>query len=264
MLKDFYEFTHVRAGLFDPAGKELIAYPQELSSYCTQIRKTEAGRKACMKSDESAYRHATFNESFYIYTCHAGLSEMVVPIHGQGILLGYLMIGQFRIQRKTGEIINPPVLSPGVLQESYELLPSLNVAQINAALHILQACASYVWMDEYIRIQDSSLGLQIKEYMQNHLNQKIQISDLMNEFHVGKTTICSTVQKVFHMTVTELLRSLRINEAKLLLKSTTLSISDVAALVGVGDYNYFSRIFHRELGITPSEYRKNFNSNPIL
>ena len=54
LLKDFYEFTHVRVGLFDPAGKELIAYPQELSSYCTQIRKTEAGRKACMKSDESA------------------------------------------------------------------------------------------------------------------------------------------------------------------------------------------------------------------
>lgn len=243
LLKDFYEFAHVRVGLFAPDGKELIAYPQELSEYCTNIRKTEAGYRACMKSDESAYKHATSNDSFYIYTCHAGLTEMVVPIRGQGILLGYLMIGQFRMKKRKDF-------------HSQDSLPVLDLTQIKAALHILQACAAYVWMDEYIRIQDYSLGMKVKEYIDSHLDQKIQISDLMREFGVGKTTLCNTVKEEFHMTITQLCQSLRIKEACSLLHHSDLSVSEIARRVGFDDYNYFTRVFRKCTGTPPSAYRK--------
>lgn len=48
----------------------------------------------------------------------------------------------------------------------------------------------------------------------------------------------------------------RIQRAKQLLSSTTLSIIDIAASVGVEDQSYFSRLFKKETGLTPSGFRK--------
>ena len=48
----------------------------------------------------------------------------------------------------------------------------------------------------------------------------------------------------------------RIQRAKRLLSSTDLSIIDIAASVGVEDQSYFSRLFKKETGITPSAFRK--------
>lgn len=48
----------------------------------------------------------------------------------------------------------------------------------------------------------------------------------------------------------------RIQRAKRLLSSTSLSIIDVAASVGVEDQSYFSRLFKKETGLTPSAFRK--------
>ena len=48
----------------------------------------------------------------------------------------------------------------------------------------------------------------------------------------------------------------RIQRAKRLLSSTTLSIIDIAVSVGVEDQSYFSRLFKKDTGITPSAFRK--------
>ncbi len=48
----------------------------------------------------------------------------------------------------------------------------------------------------------------------------------------------------------------RIQRAKRLLSSTNLSIIDIAASVGVEDQSYFSRLFKKEAGMTPSAFRK--------
>ncbi len=48
----------------------------------------------------------------------------------------------------------------------------------------------------------------------------------------------------------------RIQRAKRLLSGTTLSIIDIAAAVGVEDQSYFSRLFKKETGMTPSAFRK--------
>lgn len=48
----------------------------------------------------------------------------------------------------------------------------------------------------------------------------------------------------------------RIQRAKRLLSDTSLSVIDIAASVGVEDQSYFSRLFKRETGITPSSFRK--------
>ena len=49
---------------------------------------------------------------------------------------------------------------------------------------------------------------------------------------------------------------LRIEDAKGLLKSTSLSTTEIAYLVGYTDSNYFSALFKEKVGVSPREYRK--------
>jgi len=264
LLKDFYQISHVRVGLFDTDGKELFAYPQELSLYCKAIRTLPEGCQACLECDCQAYRQVSSKNELYIYSCHAGLAEMVVPIRGHGKIAGYLMMGQFRLTTDTEDTLHqlrPHLDKLGVwtdhLWEYYAKLPVLDMELTKAYAHILQACASYVWMNEYIRIQQGTLGFQIYEYLLRHLDQKIQISDLMDEFKLGKTTLSKVVKEEHGMTIMELLSSLRMAEAKRLLHNSSLSVMEIARQVGIHDYNYFSKLFRHATGMTPTEYRRN-------
>jgi YesN/AraC family two-component response regulator len=52
------------------------------------------------------------------------------------------------------------------------------------------------------------------------------------------------------------INSLRIEKAKAMLKNSNFSVEEIAYCVGINDRFYFSRIFKKELGISPTEYRK--------
>ena len=53
----------------------------------------------------------------------------------------------------------------------------------------------------------------------------------------------------------EYLTKVRIAHAKELLRNPALSIKEICILSGYSDPNYFSRIFKKQEGVTPSEYR---------
>ena len=67
--------------------------------------------------------------------------------------------------------------------------------------------------------------------------------------------MCATVP-VFAARTEEYISDLRIHYAKRLLKSGCSNISEVAARCGYTDRFYFSKIFKRETGQTPKEYRE--------
>ena len=52
--------------------------------------------------------------------------------------------------------------------------------------------------------------------------------------------------------------NVRIRNAQTLLETTDYSISDIAALIGYDNPMYFSRLFRKAKGLSPSKYRKTF------
>ena len=59
-----------------------------------------------------------------------------------------------------------------------------------------------------------------------------------------------------HMSVTQYLTGLRIGKARELLEATDIRSSQIAQEVGYNDAHYFSYLFKKNTGLTPSEYRK--------
>ena len=58
------------------------------------------------------------------------------------------------------------------------------------------------------------------------------------------------------MTPMQFIVSLRVNNAQILLEQTNYSIYEIAKIVGYDDQLYFSRLFRKQKGVSPSQYRK--------
>ena len=55
-----------------------------------------------------------------------------------------------------------------------------------------------------------------------------------------------------------MLQAIRLEQAKRLLETTSLSVAEIAARVGYGDAPSFHRLFVRQVSITPAAYRRDF------
>ena len=59
------------------------------------------------------------------------------------------------------------------------------------------------------------------------------------------------------MTLGQYIQYCRLEYAKKLLKNTEDTIAQISEQCGISDFNYFSRLFKRQYGVSPREYRKN-------
>ena len=80
VMRDFYTLTNMRIVILDAELHELLAYPREREGFCALLRKSPDGEIACRASDQSSCLKCARTASPVIYRCHAGLTEVVVPI----------------------------------------------------------------------------------------------------------------------------------------------------------------------------------------
>ena len=98
----------------------------------------------------------------------------------------------------------------------------------------------------------------ITRYLQEHLAEEISLSVLAEQFHLNPQYISQLFKSEIGVNFLVYLTNIRMEKAKKLLLSTSLSIADVADRSGYGDYRVFTKVFKKSEGITPSQYRRDF------
>ena len=104
----------------------------------------------------------------------------------------------------------------------------------------------------------------IIRYLQEHLSEEISLSILEEEFHLNAQYISQLFKNEIGVNFLSYLTNIRMEKAKKLLLSTSLSISEVSEQSGYGDYRVFTKIFKKVEGITPSQYRRDFLEDSFL
>ena len=89
-----------------------------------------------------------------------------------------------------------------------------------------------------------------------HLQEKLDLQSLADRYYVNSGYLSRRFKQEVGVTLTEYVNTKRIERAKTLLVATDLPVSEIAAAVGILDGNYFSRLFRRQTGLSPSQYRK--------
>jgi AraC-like DNA-binding protein len=77
---------------------------------------------------------------------------------------------------------------------------------------------------------------------------------------LSRNLLFKTVKKETGLTLGQYIQAKRLEQAQSLLKNNERSIAEIAELCGISDYNYFSRIFKKQFGITPRDYRLKWNA----
>ncbi|WP_018622688.1 response regulator transcription factor [Spirosoma luteum] len=86
-------------------------------------------------------------------------------------------------------------------------------------------------------------------------NPHLSIGDVCQLIGMGRTSLYLKMAALTGMSINKYVRSLRLSRARELLLASTLNISEVAYAVGFEDPKYFSRVFSKEFGITPGNFR---------
>ena len=124
------------------------------------------------------------------------------------------------------------------------------------------AALSALWKDVLYR-SDSGSGTSadayqaIKDYLRAHYNEDITLTSLAEQFHFSPEYVSRLFKRLDGQPPSRYLTTLRIEESKRLIReSAYLNLRMIAKLVGYPDAHYFSRIFRKVTGMTPTEYKQ--------
>ena len=115
---------------------------------------------------------------------------------------------------------------------------------------------------KFSREQVSKNGFLDKEmddaviYFNENYNHDINIEKYAESRGMSISWFIRSFRKHTGQTPMQYIVSLRINNAQVLLESTSYTISEIAEIVGYENQLYFSRLFHKQKGCSPSQYRK--------
>lgn len=101
---------------------------------------------------------------------------------------------------------------------------------------------------------------QIQNYLSQHINENITLSDLGDIFGINYSSFSNIFSSTTGQTIIEYLTLMRILHAKELLINTDKKIYEICAESGYTEPKYFIKRFHQIVGITPKEYRKMYTS----
>lgn len=261
-LIDFNKITHLNVCMYDAEMRVLYSPPLDIAELCTCIWKNKTGRMRCVCSEVEGLRKAAeVHRSIYSYRCHAGMVENVVPIFFESEIVGYIIFGQM-LDGTENEIENIQKCCTDLFNDKEtltRLIDRLKVRKadyVESVARILQLCIQSSLHENMIMIRKDAVWLKIDQYIEENLNRKLTIEEIAQHAYCSQSTVSHKIRKVTGMSVCELIKQRRLFRAVALLDSTDYNISEIASMVGIEDYNYFSRIFRSFYGYSPSEYRK--------
>lgn len=104
-------------------------------------------------------------------------------------------------------------------------------------------------------MRSESYCLQAKRFMQKNFARDIGVTDVAQSLNISRKYLTGIFNKYEKCSPQMYLTGLRLNIASTLLRETLAPVTEIARLVGYGDYTHFYKIFKRYKGMSPSAYR---------
>ena len=97
---------------------------------------------------------------------------------------------------------------------------------------------------------------QVKSFLDEHYKEKLSLESVASHFFIDKHYLARLFKAQYGVTLVTYLQQVRITHAKRMLRFTDKSIEEIGLECGIGELNYFSRVFKKLEGVSPSEFRR--------
>ncbi len=250
LMRSFYLISGIRFVLYD-------------CEFCSLMKSNCNTRRKCAYADKRSFNKCRESGRLYIYKCHAGLVEAVMPLYENEKNIGYLMLGQISDNKNNNTLIEKITywqekygFDTEILNTSIQSITYKSTEEIYAAAKIMEACTCYIAFKELIEPEESRTFKVAKAYIDKNLSADLDIADICKELSLGRTKLYDIFKREANTGVSEYINRRRLHKAKSLLKTTDMSIPEIASAAGFNDYNYFSRVYKKRYGKAPKFYRK--------
>ncbi len=136
-------------------------------------------------------------------------------------------------------------------QADYEEMLTMLLRHLLILIH-RQLTKQHVLKNEYL---DSEMDL-AAQYFNDNYNTDIRVEDYAASRGMSVSWFIRNFKAYTGSTPLQYLVSIRIANAQALLETTTYTVTEIGRIVGYDNQLYFSRIFHKQNRVSPSEYRK--------
>lgn len=86
-------------------------------------------------------------------------------------------------------------------------------------------------------------------------NNQLNVESVLSHLNVDRATLSTRFKRHTGQSILEYITMIRINNAKRLLRTTSMPVLEISNLSGFGDPAYFTRLFRKKTGCTPVQYR---------
>ena len=269
LIEAFERRCGLKICFHDYSGKIVNYVPiiklKHANKYCDYVKKFD--HTQCMSFEMRKVQIAlTGYPDGFFKICHGGVIEYAAPIMAGPDILGTIFIGLFRL--------NSPSVIPDAIEcrynskdeapernsKLYKKIPCIAKEDFKDIEEIAKSIkfrieALLAREEEIFLTHENKIKWEIEKYIGRNYQKDINIQQLAKHLYLSVSRTGQLVKKLFNMTYPELLNKNRISNAKALLSSTSLTISETAYRCGFSDPAYFHRIFKKIEKNTPGEYK---------
>ncbi|MBO2945698.1 response regulator transcription factor [Paenibacillus sp. F411] len=192
----------------------------------------------------------------------SGLQEVYAYLEAQGCLrpaaeqilveLSVVLYRQFKDMRTGQEWSLEELLQD--IHASDSLKDMMSVLQITLARWMKDSAAEPSREDMHTVMEKA------RSYIQEHYQKDLSIEEVSEYSHLSISHFCTLFKQSSGYTFVEYLTLCRIEKAKHILRNTSVKVYQVAPLVGYQDPRYFTQVFKKVTGHTPTEYRESVSA----
>ena len=243
---------------------------------------------AIYQKSPTAHMTAQTTDVNFLSSCNAKLNEMSYCLSRGDIQQFAILLKQIELScHKSASMHHLPTV------EIYQRISSLLISYINKhqlleyitpqlGLYPLYCTydfetwqVAFAYLNELTKIifalsQDSlpdsaqKLVSSIKDYVHSHLSSNLTLAALSDVVNYNSAYVSRVFKQTSGINLSSYITTCRVNAAKELLQTTQDSISSIAEKVGFDTPQYFSMVFQKQVGLSPSKFREVSNLDTSL
>lgn len=150
-----------------------------------------------------------------------------------------------------------PQLKPGELITAGQIEALFSASTLDELVETMQGYLFHLLSvtRELRKSGNNAIVEKTKAYIHEHYNRNLTLETIAKEVFVSPVYLSFLFKHVESVNLTDYIAHVRIEQAKRLLQTTTRKTYEIARMVGYQDEKYFSRLFKKKVGLTPTEYR---------
>ena len=255
----FTRFLGIRIVFFSYDGQELTAGDERPKCmYCRMLREKLGFEGACIKLDREKQLLAEKEGALITYQCHGGMVEAVLPIYNVNKLIGYVMIGQFRNKNKMPANIKKDwqnKFKNNELEKAFSSTPYYSKTQTDDITGLFSVMVKFITSQHLINMQRYNTIDKIINYLQEHPEETLTVTDAAELIHISPSGFTHLFKEATGQSFRQYQIYNKIEAAKKLIENDRrMSVSEIAYKLGYEDPLYFSKVFKKLAGVSPSKF----------